>query len=126
MIAGEALREAAADAEAGVRGLAVYDGAPLQAAFPHATLDAGLESDWSHKSGRGREVRLALTIIDQGERPVRLRARMAEAEDALETTERAARAGWRVVTMHYLRSRTLRQPRGWAGVIEFRARMLEL
>ena len=107
-----------------VAGLAVYDGPPLQAAFPHAVLDAGLETDWSHKSGKGREVRLVLTLFDQGERPVRLRALMAQAEDALEAVGGDV-GGWRIVTMRHLRSRTVRQPSAWAGVIEFRARMLE-
>ena len=43
----------------------VYDGPPARAAFPYAVIDAGRESDWSHKSGRGREVMIALTLWDE-------------------------------------------------------------
>ena len=39
---------------------AVYPGPPLQAAFPHAVVECGAETDWGHKSGRGRELRLAV------------------------------------------------------------------
>lgn len=49
---------------------------------------------------------------------------MGAAEEALAALP-AELDGWRLVTMRYLRSRTVRAPRGpWAGVIEFRARML--
>src|SRR5207253_4008443 len=30
---------------------AAYLGPPVQAAYPYAVVDAGLESDWGHKSG---------------------------------------------------------------------------
>ena len=130
--AGEALQAAALAALRAVEGLGVYEGPPVQAAFPHAIADAGLESDWSHKSGSGREVRLAVTIRDKGERPVRLRRLAAEAEAAL-----AGLGGilgeWRVVSLVFLRSRMVAeggsrgaasQPPGWASVSEYRARML--
>lgn len=131
--AGEALRRAAMAALEAVPGLGgVYAGTPLQAAAPYAAVDTGLESDWSHKSGKGREVRLAATLWDKGERPARLPTLMAEAEAALEALGGEIGA-WRLVTMQFLRSRTVREPRGagplgpgaaWAGVIEFRARLL--
>lgn len=109
----------------------VYDGPPLQAAFPHALVECGPESDWSHKSGTGREVRLAVTIRDEGERPARLQRLMAEAEARIYGI--GAVDGWRIVSLHYLRSQGVREKRGpgspgvgrWAGVIEFRARMLK-
>ncbi len=71
--AGTALQEAAVAALREVEGLnGIYDAPPLQAGAPFAIVEVGLESDWSHKSGAGREVRLAVTVRDKGERAVRL------------------------------------------------------
>lgn len=128
--AGETLQAAAAAALGAIEGLGVYEGPPVQAGFPYAVADAGLEADWSHKSGSGREVRLAVTIRDKGERPARLRRLMAEAEAALAAIA-GPFAGWRLVTLQFLRARLVPDGRGaggmgsWAGVIELRARMLE-
>jgi uncharacterized protein DUF3168 len=102
----------------------VHDGPPLQAAFPYAVVECGPESDWSHKSGRGREVRLAVAVRDQGERPARLHALMGQAEAALDGI--GAVDGWQLVSMRFIKSRIVRAPKGpWEGVIEYRARMLE-
>lgn len=130
MIAGEALipAVAAALARVGAAG-GVHDGAPLQAAFPHLVVEVGPETDWGHKSGEGRELRLAVTVRDHGERPARLRRLMGEAVAALGDVG-AGVPGWQIVTLRFLRSRIVRELRGseglpvWAGVIEFRARML--
>jgi len=125
--AGETLVAAAAAALGDIAGLnGGYDGPPLQAAFPYAILDAGPESDWSHKSGEGRELRLGLILRDQGERPRRLRALMAEAETAIAALE-ADLGEWRLVTLVFLRSRMLREPdAAWTGAIDWRARMLKV
>lgn len=108
-----------------IGGLAVFDPAPVQASVPYAVVDAGLVTDWGHKNGEGREVRMAVTIRDRGERPERLRRLVATAEAALAGIAGEAGA-WRVVTMRFVRSRLVREPRGdWAAVIEHRARMLK-
>ena len=124
--AGEVLVFAVTTALGEVAGLnGAYDGPPLQAAFPYASIDAGPESDWSHKSGEGRELRLAVTIRDQGERPARLRELMRAAEAAIGAVA-GELDGWRLVTMIFLRSRMLREPgAGWAAAIDYRARMLK-
>ena len=123
--AGAVLTAAAAAALGEVAGLnGAYDGPPLQAAFPYATVEAGPESDWSHKSGEGRELRLAATLRDRGERPARLRALMAAAEAAIAAIGPEL-DGWRLVTCVFLRSRMLRSnDAAWTGWVEFRARML--
>ena len=121
--AGEALSAAAIAALSRLAELnGAYDGPPMQAVHPFATVDSGLESDWSHKSGEGRELRLAVTIRDQGERPARLRRLMRLAETALAGA--GAVQGWRIVTLRFLRSRVVRESTGWVGIIELRARML--
>ena len=123
--AGEVLASAAVAALGGVAGLnGAYEGAPLQAAFPYAIVEAGPERDWSHKSGEGRELRLAVTIRDKGERPARIRG-LADAAEAALGGIPVALDGWRLVTLVILRSHLLRSnDAAWSALIEFRARML--
>ena len=99
----------------------IYDGPPARAAFPYAIIDAGNEGDWSHKSGEGREVLIALTLWD--EEPVRL----AELADGAERQAASIPgvAGWQLVSLQMLRRRTVRDVAGpWATAIDLRARLL--
>lgn len=104
----------------------VYPGRPLQAVFPYAAVECGAEADWGHKSGRGRELRLAVTVADAGERPDRAQAFAAAAETALEAELEVE--GWTLVTLVLLRCRTVATGRGggagWAVTLDYRARML--
>ena len=124
MSAGGALQAALAGALAAeTRLTGIYDGPPARAAFPYAVIDAGSESDWSHKSGEGRELLVAVTLWD--EQPVRL----AELADAVEGLARgvAVSDGWQLVSMRLIRRRTVRDVAGpWAAAIDFRARILGL
>ena len=96
---------------------------PLKASLPYATIETGPESDWSWKGGEGREIRLAVTIRDAGERPARLRGLMAAAEAALLGLGGAS-GGWRIVNAVLVRVRTAQKRAGeWAGTIEVRVRM---
>ncbi|HEX8668175.1 MAG TPA: DUF3168 domain-containing protein [Allosphingosinicella sp.] len=127
MSASEALVAAATAALQGVPDLGIHGGPPLQAAVPHAIVEAGPETDWGHKSGAGRELRLAVTVRDRGERPERLRRLMGEAEAAVAAV--STLAGWQLVSLRFVRSRIAAPAKGgaeadWAGVIEYRARML--
>lgn len=122
MSAGAALQAALGGALANeTRLTGIYDGPPARAAFPYLVIDAGGESDWSHKSGEGREVIVALTVWD--EEPVRL----AGLADVIEQCAAALGApeGWHLVSMRLLRRRTIRDVAGpWAAAIDFRARLL--
>ena len=122
MSAGHALQAALAprlSALAGLTGL--FDGPPPRAAFPYAAIDCGTESDWSHKSGTGREVLVAVTLWD--DQPARLAALADEAEQAL--ADKLEPAGWRLVSLAFLKRRTLRDAAGpWAVAIDCRARLL--
>ncbi|WP_158703042.1 tail completion protein gp17 [Allosphingosinicella vermicomposti] len=101
----------------------VHDAAPERAAYPHAFVDIGPVSDWGNKSGAGREARIAVTIADKGRSAARLHGLMNEAEGAVSAV--GAVSGWSLVSLRFLRSRVARDRDGrWAGVIEFRARML--
>ena len=123
--AADALREAAAAALAAIEGLGrVYDAPPLQAALPYALVSIDAESDWSHKSGAGRELRLAASLFDKAERPLRLRALVTEAEAVLAQLG-SVPGSWQLVSMQYLRTRIVRDAAGgWAGIVELRVRML--
>lgn len=99
----------------------VYDGPPARAAYPYVSLDASTERDWSHKSGIGREVLVAITLWD--DQPVRLHA-------LVDTVERAIDAigpvqDWHLVTMRLLRRKVIRDVAGpWGAAVDYRARML--
>jgi hypothetical protein len=121
-----ALVTALADAD-GVHGVAtgVFDGAPPRAAFPYVVIGDGLSTDWSHKSGRGREHRLAITIWDEAGRAGRLHGLIGAVETAVEALP-AALPNNRIVSVALLRSRILRPAGGpWAGMVEYRVRTLE-
>ncbi|HEX8655591.1 MAG TPA: DUF3168 domain-containing protein [Allosphingosinicella sp.] len=123
--AGEALRAAGVAALQAIEGIGrVYDAPPLTAAAPHALVEIDSEADWGHKSGAGRELRLAATLTGEGERPLAMRASATAAEAALAALGPDL-GGWRLVTMRHLRTREMRRPKGgWIAVIEFRARLL--
>lgn len=122
--AGEALVAAALARLNAISALTgTYASSPLQAALPFATVDAGQETDWSHKTGAGREVRLSILLQDKGERQDRLRALMGEAEARVNGLAPEA-GGWRIVSLVFLRSRIVGGAReGWTGMIDYRARM---
>lgn len=124
--AGAALRSAAIEVLESLDLGGVYPGPPLQAAFPYALVECGPEADWGHKSGSGREVRLAVTLRDRGERPERAQA-FAEVVEAAMAAGLDVE-GWRLVTLALVRSRTIAEGRGgksgWAVAIDYRARLL--
>jgi hypothetical protein len=122
MSAGQALQAALAPKLVALPGLTgLFDGPPPRAPFPYAAIDCGTESDWSHKSGAGREVLVALTLWD--DQPARLAALADEAELAL--GQAIEPAGWSLVSLSFLKRRTVRDAAGpWAVAIDCRARML--
>ncbi|WP_321327067.1 DUF3168 domain-containing protein [uncultured Parasphingorhabdus sp.] len=102
----------------------IFDGPPPRAAFPYIALATGASLDWSHKSGTGRELSLALTIHDDGETAARLHRVMALVEQALEPGLDDP-AGWQIVTFDFRRTRILRSAVSpWNGLIEYRTRVL--
>lgn len=122
MSAGAVLQAAVAAALVQVSDLTgVFDGPPARATFPYAAIDAGTETDWSNKSGVGREVMLALTLWD--DQPARLQAIADLAEQAVAAL--SAVEVWQLVNIRLVRRRTLRDVAGpWATAIDFRARLL--
>ena len=118
--------QAALGAALGGLGVAIYDGPPARAGYPHVAIGDAVTSDWSSKDARGREHRLAVTIWDDGRTPARLHALMAAAQDAIEAMARDL-AGHRVASLAFLRARIARDGDGpWGGLIEYRARTMEV
>jgi hypothetical protein len=122
MSAGGALQTAIAGALNAITDLTgVFDGPPARASYPYSTIDAATESDWSHKSGDGREAMVGITVWD--DQPVRLRSLADLVEASVQALPETA--GWQLVTMRLMRRRVLRDVAGpWAAAIDFRARML--
>ena len=122
MSAGGPLQAAIATALGEIDGLTgVFDGPPARAAYPYAALDATTETDWSHKSGAGREVMVAITLWD--DEPVRLHELADSVETAVEFL--GPISGWQLVNMRLMRRRLVRDVAGpWAAAVDFRARML--
>ena len=102
----------------------IYDGAPPRAAFPYISVADGLVTDWSTKTASGREVRMAVTIWDDGEEASSLPVLMGHAGDSIAAMARDL-TGWRVASNVFLRSIILRDAAGpWAGLVEHRIRIL--
>jgi hypothetical protein len=121
LVAALAARPALASAVSGI-----FDGPPPRAAYPYVLVDDGATTDWSTKTASGREHRLAITIWDDGASAARLQNLMAEAEAAIEAMPRSL-TGHRVASLVFLRARVVRDPDGpWAGLIEYRARTIEV
>jgi tryptophan 2,3-dioxygenase len=122
--AGATLQTAIARSLGMVKGLSgVFDGPPARAAYPYVALDATTETDWSHKSGNGREVLVAVTLWDN--QPVRLHTFADLVESALQDLDLLQ--DWRLVTLQLVRRRIVRDVAGpWAAAIDYRARMLAI
>ena len=104
----------------------VYDGPPPRAAFPYVAINDGIASDWSTKTDAGREIRLALTVWDDGESTTRLSNLMSHVEDAVLAIPRDL-PNWRIASLMFLRSMVVRDPAGpWAGLVEYRVRLLAI
>ncbi len=104
--------------------MGVFDGPPSRAAFPYVSINDGATTDWSTKTALGREIRIGLTVWDDGESATRLHQLIGHIEDAVAALPRDL-PGWRIASLVFLRSFVARNPAGaWAGVIDYRIRML--
>ena len=103
----------------------VFDGPPARADFPYLVIGDGLMVDWSTKTERGREHRLAITAWDEAGRAARLHALIGAVEATLDALPAALPTN-RIVSRQVQRSQILRARSGpWAGVVDYRFRTLE-
>ena len=104
----------------------IYDGPPARAAFPYISISGSLSTDWSTKTAIGREIRLAITVWDDGEEASKLQYLMSHAEEAIAAMARDL-PGWHVASNVFLRSLVARDAAGpWAGLVEYRFRILSI
>ncbi|HMS21593.1 DUF3168 domain-containing protein [uncultured Sphingorhabdus sp.] len=102
----------------------VFDGPPPRAAFPYISINDEVSADWSTKTATGREIRMGLTVWDDGESATRLHQLISHVEDAVAALPRDL-SGWRIASIVFLRSFVARTAAGaWAGVVDYRIRML--
>ncbi len=103
----------------------IFDGSPARAKFPYIVLATGASLDWSHKTGEGRALSLALRVHDDGASAARLHRTMALVEDALKDGL-SDPPDWQIVTFDFRRTRILRSAISpWNGLLEYRARCLK-
>ncbi|ODP37031.1 DUF3168 domain-containing protein [Sphingomonas turrisvirgatae] len=103
----------------------VFDAPPIRAARPYALVEDAVLTDWSTKDMAGREGRVAVTLFDLGERPVRAQQLAGSTEEAVLAMPAQLGGGWRIISLMLIRSRLVREGEGrWAATSEFRIRML--
>lgn len=101
----------------------VHERAPPRARFPYLLISDSQISDWSHKSGEGRELRLGLTLWDDETVPGRL-LELAAAVDLRMRDFPRDLPGWRIAGFQYLRTMVSRAPEPpSAALFEYRLRM---
>ena len=103
---------------------AVTEEAPLRTALPWLAIAASASTDWSSKSGPGREVRVALELHCRGDAPETAAALVAAIEARIGDLPRD-RPGCRIVTSQFLRARTEQRGESRRAILlEYRFRLL--
>jgi len=108
-----------------VAGLAVFDAPPPpRTALPHAVVEEPELSAWGAACLSVWEGRIAVSLHDAGERPVRLRTLGAAAEAALAGLGGEIGGGWRLTAMRPVRGRLKRAgPERWTWTDEYSVRL---
>lgn len=103
----------------------IAEEAPSRAALPWVGIAASASTDWSTKTRRGREVRIALELQTRGELADETAALVRQIEDRIDSLPRQHAALFLVNTT-FLRARAEQRPRNTRAVlIEYRFRILE-
>lgn len=99
----------------------LFDAVPVRAGVPQAALGEPSEGDWGAAGIEGRELRVALTLTDEGERPLRLRTAM-QAVEAIALPDLLV-DGWRVAGLSVTATRMAKNGARWTASVEWRARL---
>ena len=103
---------------------AIAEEAPLRTSPPWLGIVASASGDFSHKTGMGREVRVALELQCRGDDPGTAGDLVAAIEAAVAALP-ADHPGFRVASLMFLRSRAeQRADNRRAILLEYRARLL--
>lgn len=104
---------------------AVDEEAPSPAPAPSLAIAASAAADWSTKTARGREVRIALELTDRNDDAARTATLASRIEHRIATLP-AVQQNFRLAVTQFLRSRTERRPRNMRAVLlEYRFKLLE-
>ena len=107
----------------GLEAATVFDAPPVRAAHPFVVVAEPVVIDLSAGFTVGREARVPVLIEDHSERPERLRALVAAAEEALTALPSGLPGGWRVTVNRLARSRVVKTGARWVATIEWRVRL---
>lgn len=103
----------------------VAEEAPSRASMPWLGIAASASTDWSTKTQRGREVRVALELQTRGDGAAETSAIAAQIEERIESLPRQ-HSGLSIANTTFLRARAEQRPRNTRAVlIEYRFRILE-
>lgn len=103
---------------------AVEEESPVAASPPWLGIAASASADWSTKTHTGREVRIALELVERQDDVESLAATVNAIERRIATLA-PVQPGYRVVVTQFLRSRAERRPRGLRAVLlEYSFRLL--
>lgn len=103
----------------------IAEEAPARASLPWLGIAASASTDWSTKTQRGREVRVALELQTRGDSAAETSAIAAQIEERIESLPRQ-HPGLTLASLMFLRARAEQRPRNTRAVlIEYRFRILE-
>ncbi|RIV86678.1 DUF3168 domain-containing protein [Aurantiacibacter zhengii] len=103
----------------------VAEEAPSRASLPWLGIAASASTDWSTKTRRGREVRVALELQTRGDGAAETSAIAAQVEERIESLP-CQYPGLSIASTTFLRARAEQRPRNTRAVlIEYRFRILE-
>ena len=103
----------------------IEEDGPVTASPPHLALVASAAADWSTKTARGREIRLALELVGRSDDPAQIAALALRVEQRIATLA-PQQEGYRIVVTQFLRSRVERRRRGLRAVLlEYRFTLIE-
>ena len=103
-------------------GVSVFDAPPVRGAVPYAVVSEAECRAIEAVGLTARQARIAVELVDGGERPVRLRALQGEVEERVLGLRGELGEGWRLVAISLARSRITRAgDTRWRGTAEFLA-----
>ena len=94
----------------------IEEDGPVAASPPRLALVASAAADWSTKTARGREIRLALELVGRSDDPAQTAALALRVEQRIATLA-PQQAGYRIVVTQFLRSRVERRRRAMRAVL---------
>ncbi|RKF20581.1 DUF3168 domain-containing protein [Altericroceibacterium spongiae] len=103
---------------------AVTEEAPSRTSFPWLGIAASASTDWSTKTAKGREVRLAFELHCRGDDPAMAAALTRAIEERIESLP-AGQPGFTIASTTFLRARAEQRPRNLRAILlEYRFRLL--